>query len=187
MRICIDAGHGMGNRSAGRYDPGAVNGEVTEAALTLAYALALRDELIDRSYNVVMTRATAEQPTPLLSRAKFSQGCDVFISLHCDSFTNNLANGNQCIFVENEASKNLAYEITKELSESMDLRPRRNIGNQESGGKAVLKNSKAAASVLVECGFLSNDGEREKLIADEAPQIIARAIADAIDTATKND
>ena len=36
MRVGIDAGHGMGNRTWGVYDPGAVRGDVQEAHIALA-------------------------------------------------------------------------------------------------------------------------------------------------------
>jgi hypothetical protein len=41
-RICLDAGHGMSNVVAGRFDPGAVAGGVREADVALDWALAVR-------------------------------------------------------------------------------------------------------------------------------------------------
>ncbi|MBA4293493.1 hypothetical protein C0431_11055 [bacterium] len=37
-RICLDAGHGMSNVVAGRFDPGAVAGGVREADVSLDWA-----------------------------------------------------------------------------------------------------------------------------------------------------
>jgi N-acetylmuramoyl-L-alanine amidase len=146
----------------------------------LAYALALRDTLTDRGYAVIMTRASKTQAAPLMMRPRFSDNCDALISLHCDAFGNPEAQGNHCIFADNEQSENLGYLITKAIAEVLGLRPRRNIGNTESGGKAVLSGSRADASVLVECGFLSNANDFEKLTDDKAPLLIAQAIADAL-------
>ncbi len=39
-RICLDAGHGMSNRTPGVFDPGAVAGGVRKADVALDWALA---------------------------------------------------------------------------------------------------------------------------------------------------
>lgn len=39
-RICLDAGHGMSNRTPGVFDPGADAGGVREAGVALDWALA---------------------------------------------------------------------------------------------------------------------------------------------------
>lgn len=41
FRICLDAGHGNGNRTRGVFDPGAVAGGVREADVALDWVLAL--------------------------------------------------------------------------------------------------------------------------------------------------
>lgn len=77
--IVIDPGHG------GR-DPGALSGEVNEAALMLSFALLLKDVLDETGqFDVVLTR-DADEFVPLevrLSRARAAKA-DVFLSLHAD-------------------------------------------------------------------------------------------------------
>jgi N-acetylmuramoyl-L-alanine amidase len=88
--IVIDAGHG------GR-DPGAIaaSGDVTEKALTLAFARELRDQLVERGrVRVAMTRdddryLTLEQRAGVARRL----GASLFVSLHADSAPNPLARG----------------------------------------------------------------------------------------------
>jgi N-acetylmuramoyl-L-alanine amidase len=88
--IVIDAGHG------GR-DPGATStsGEVTEKALTLAFARELRDQLVERGrVRVAMTR-TDDRYLTLEQRANVARrlGASLFVSLHTDSAPNPLARG----------------------------------------------------------------------------------------------
>jgi N-acetylmuramoyl-L-alanine amidase len=88
--IVIDAGHG------GR-DPGATStsGEVTEKALTLAFARELRDQLVQRGrVRVAMTRDDDRYLT-LEARAGVARrlGASLFVSLHTDSAPNPLARG----------------------------------------------------------------------------------------------
>jgi N-acetylmuramoyl-L-alanine amidase len=68
MKICIDPGHGMSNRTRGTYDPGATHKEAgveyQEATIALRYALTLKDELRARRIEVFMTRDDADDHTP---------------------------------------------------------------------------------------------------------------------------
>ncbi|MFM5918344.1 MAG: N-acetylmuramoyl-L-alanine amidase [Novosphingobium sp.] len=78
--VVIDAGHG------GK-DPGAGTGELKEKDLTLALALALRDELVKQGgVRVALTRSDDTYLTleerPAIGR---KLGADLFISIHADS------------------------------------------------------------------------------------------------------
>lgn len=78
--VVIDAGHG------GK-DPGAGTGELKEKALTLALAIALRDELLRQGgVRVALTRSDDTYlmlgERPAIARAL---GADLFISIHADS------------------------------------------------------------------------------------------------------
>ena len=78
--VVIDAGHG------GK-DPGAASGAVHEKELTLALALALRDELIKQGgVRVALTRSDDTyvllDERPAIARRL---GADLFISIHADS------------------------------------------------------------------------------------------------------
>jgi N-acetylmuramoyl-L-alanine amidase len=88
--VVIDPGHG------GR-DPGAVSvsGSVAEKQLTLAFARALRDRLVERGrVRVALTRDSDTYLT-LEQRAGIARdlGASLFLSLHMDSAPNPLARG----------------------------------------------------------------------------------------------
>lgn len=86
--IVIDAGHGG-------VDPGAVAGGRHEADIVLAYARALREQLLRSGrFEVVMTRE-ADAFVPLRDRVAIAvdADADAFISLHADSLGEGSARG----------------------------------------------------------------------------------------------
>ena len=88
MKICIDPGLGLSNRTPGLYEPGATHTEGTtrfqETDIALKYALTLKDGLRARQIGVFMTRDDAIDPCPVGRRAARAEevGCDMLISIH---------------------------------------------------------------------------------------------------------
>ena len=99
MLIVVDAGHGGA-------DPGAVaeNG-IFEKDFTLAAALALEVMLIERGYDVVLSRR-ADKYLSLSSRSKLAQekNADLFISLHADHHQNRAIRGASVYTLSEKAS-----------------------------------------------------------------------------------
>lgn len=107
--ICIDPGHGMGNRRPGVYDPGATvnapppNGgkprEYSEAVIVMMWADMLRTLLMAAGHKVIRTRVDAADPAPVGRRSEVARkhGCDVFVSLHCNA-ANGVANGTETFY-----------------------------------------------------------------------------------------
>lgn len=77
--VVLDPGHGG-------VDPGAVAGDITEAALLLDVALDLGDALRDAGIESVLTRET-DVYVPVEGRASLARttGADIFVSLHADT------------------------------------------------------------------------------------------------------
>jgi N-acetylmuramoyl-L-alanine amidase len=120
--IAIDAGHG------GK-DPGAQgSGKTLEKEITLNYARALKDALLDTGrYRVVMTRWEDEY-LPLRDRTKFAKksGADLFVSLHADSAPSVSARGLSIYTLSEEASDSeaamlAAQENKVDMIYGMDL------------------------------------------------------------------
>jgi N-acetylmuramoyl-L-alanine amidase len=86
MKICIDPGHGMSNRSPGVFDPGCTHREngtlFQEADIVLKYGLSLKDVLRARGIDVFMIRDDSSDPAPvgLRARSAKSAGCDKYVS-----------------------------------------------------------------------------------------------------------
>ena len=81
MKICIDPGH------SGPFEPGACAGGFTEAALVMAIARFLEQELLLRGHEVRLTRDGPVADDELGWRAELANrwGADLYISIHCNS------------------------------------------------------------------------------------------------------
>lgn len=131
--------------------------------------------------NVVMTRTRDEalsesKREDLKYRAEFAAdtNTDLFVSIHQNSFPQESVHGAQVFYKkDSENGKALAVCIQKRLKEVADM------GNtripKADGSYYVLKNSKIP-SVIVECGFLSNNDERSRLLNQKYREHIAWAI-----------
>jgi N-acetylmuramoyl-L-alanine amidase len=180
MKICIDPGHGMSNRSAGIYDPGAVHTEngyqFQEAAIALRYCLALKDVLRAQGIDVFMTRDDDTDHTPVGQRPSMAKkaGCDALISIHLNDFDDDAANGLEVLY-GNTASKPLAERLQTELLQITGMKDRKIKSRPEL---AVLKFQGIA--VIIELGFIANDNDRNKLINAQVRDTVVRKIADCV-------
>lgn len=167
--IIIDAGHGG-------EDSGAVgtNG-VFEKDINLEIAFLMRDELVSRGYTVILSRGDdrmlyAEEENikgirkicDLKNRVKIFNSYEnaVVVSIHMNSFSSSKYYGTQIYHSENPDSKILAEKIMQSVRE--DLQPDNKRPLKSSNGIYILENTEHPI-VLVECGFLSNPDECEKL------------------------
>jgi N-acetylmuramoyl-L-alanine amidase len=177
MKVCIDPGHGMSNRQAGIFDPGATHTEAgvlyREADIALRYGIALRDAFRARGVDVFMTRDDASDPTPVGQRASMAKnaGCDLFISLHLNDFDDDSANGREVLYRDTQ-DKALAQKLQDALVAATKMRDRK---VKQRTDLAVLKFTGLA--VLIELGFIANDSDRAKLLNAQVRDTIVRAIA----------
>lgn len=181
--IGIDPGHGG-------VDPGAVskNG-VLEDNINLAIGLKLK-RLIEQSGGIaIMTReedvglytekskSLREKKTEdLLNRKKLIEeaGCEVFVSIHMNSFINSKYSGAQTFYYDgNPENERLATIIQDELRAVLDKDNRRVAAKRDD---VYLIKELEIPSVLVEAGFLSNPEEERLLQTEEYQEKIAWAI-----------
>lgn len=181
--IVIDAGHGD-------FDPGAVVDGVEEKWINLSISLALRDYFESAGYTVVMTRnddntladtsasGTAEKKrTDTHNRVKTVDSFDdsVLISIHQNAYRDVAQHGTQVFFgTLNEQSELLASCIQDSVRENIQPENQREI-KQGTDSIYLLTNTKAP-TVLVECGFMTNDEERADLLDEEYQRSIAYSI-----------
>ena len=180
MKVCVDPGHGMSNKSPGVFDPGCTHVEgghkFNEAEIVLKYGLALKDTLRSRQIDVFMTRDDQTDPTPVGSRAKRAKdsGCDRFVSIHVNDVEDEKANGLEVLF-DDKADEPLAKKMQAALIKATGLRDR---GVKQRNNLAVLKFKGPA--VLVELGFIANDGDREVMLDPAVREKVCTAIADVV-------
>ncbi len=177
MKVCIDPGHGMSNRQMGIFDPGATHVEngflFREADLALRYGLTLKDVFRAQQVEVFMTRDDSTDHAPVGGRATMAKnaGCDVLISLHLNDFDDDSANGVEVLFRDAD-DKALAQKLQQDaLVKTTEMRNRK---IKQRNDLAVLKFSGVA--VLIELGFIANDGDRTKLLDAQVRDAITRTI-----------
>lgn len=177
--ILIDPGHGG-------EDPGATANGISEKDINLSVAHKLKKCIEDNGGTAVMTR---EEDRSTGGDGKFSKledlkkrrnmakecGADIFVSIHMNKFTQEKYKGAQVFYsASNEESRILGEAIQKALPEIL------NDGNtrvaKKSDGNIFILNNVLVPSVIVECGFLSNSEEAEKLKNEEYQDKMAQAI-----------
>lgn len=178
--IVIDAGHGGS-------DTGAVGPTgLTEKEVCLAVALQTEKILQKEGMKVVMTRRTdvdvagrgASNVGELQARVdKTPPQANLFISIHCNAFTNPKSHGMETYHYGASAEgQRLAQLLNDELAKFGGLTNR----GVKAANFYVIKRSKCPAS-LIELAFITNP-EEEKLLADAKYQ---KKVAGAIATAVK--
>jgi N-acetylmuramoyl-L-alanine amidase len=185
--ILIDAGHGG-------MDGGAVSRRGTiEKHINLSISLKVRDKLKNLGYEVIMTRdedkglytqhkdVNRMKREDLNNRCKLKRdsNCDLFISLHQNYFNQSDCHGSQVWYSRNDESKRFAHIIQENLKKDLG-----NNSREEKEAKdayKILRCYTNIPSVIVECGFLTNPIEEEKLIAEEYQDAIAKSIVKSIE------
>jgi N-acetylmuramoyl-L-alanine amidase len=173
VKVCIDAGHGMGNKSPTVYDPGAVYSQHEEATLAIQYASALNRELIHRGHVTLLTRPGYDSVMPLGARAAKADGCDVLVSLHCNASISKEPAGSEVWYM---TDSKLAMSVCNAICGALRTK---NRGAKRSQSLAVLKTRVPA--ILVELGFMSNPQELALLTNPQSPGAAAQAIASALE------
>lgn len=176
--VVIDAGHGG-------VDAGKVAGKIKEKDINLQIALKLDKELKKLGYNTVLTRVDDNMPNNKQDEmwkrqtiANKSEG-DIFVSIHQNSSQSASAKGFQVYyFAKSEKSKSLATSIYNSIKNNVNQSTK--FEPLENTDYYVLRTTKMPA-VLVECGFLSNEGERWLLTTEDYQLKMAQGIANGID------
>ncbi len=180
----VDPGHG------GTF-PGRVNEDkVLEKEINLDIALKLDQLLEETGAQVIMTRRAdtdlippeskeekllLQQRADLEQRIKMSEQskADYFISIHCNSIPNDKWQGAQTFYnPEDPESQKLAQAIQQMLVEQLGDYDREALPREDT---YLFKNA-AVPTVIVECGFLSNQEEAAKLQDPAYQQQLAWAV-----------
>ena len=172
--ILIDAGHGG-------LDPGKVSGGTLEKDINLAIAQKLQSYLEQADAMVFMTRIddsdlARNKKSDMRSRklTADTSNADIFVSIHQNSYPSSSARGAQVFyFNHSDNSKRLAECIQAELRTFVNNDNKREVA--ENSSYYVLKRTTMPA-VIVECGFMTNPGEKQDLLDPEYQERIAWAV-----------
>ncbi len=182
--VIVDAGHGG-------EDGGAVSESgVMEKDINLSIALYLKDFLVQGGFRVMMIReddnAVYDSYAKTLREKKVSdihkrsEICNnsennIYISIHQNKFSQSKYSGAQVFYSEkSHLSKLLADNIRVSIRSLLQNGNERNIKPADDS-IYILKNAEVPC-VLVECGFLSNREELQKLESETYRQSMAYCI-----------
>ncbi len=187
--VVIDAGHG------GR-DPGKVGvNDILEKDLNLQIAKKVKMLLEKEKIKVIMTReedemlgeesADNKKLSDMKERVKIMNEAepDLVVSIHQNSFSDSSVSGAQVFYhTQSEEGKLFAESIQKALIEAVPDNKRQ---AKDNDSYYLLKYTDAPV-VIVECGFLSNPEEVQKLVEDTYQDKISNAIVNGIESCFMN-
>lgn len=178
--VVLDAGHGGD-------DPGKVGVEnVLEKDINLQITLILKEYLENAGVKVALTRedegglydddASGKKVQDMKRRIEVIDGAkpDLAVSIHQNSYPEEYVHGAQVFYYKgSKPGEELAESIQAQLIEKVDPENKRVIKPNDS--YYLLKKTNVPI-VIVECGFLSNYEETEKLSDSEYQDRVAWAI-----------
>lgn len=186
----IDAGHGGedGGCSSGNVLEKDLNLDVAERVSGLCSLLGINtvmtreeDTMLYDMYGDLTDYSGKKKIYDLKNRVKFTKesGADVYVGIHMNKFPDSSCRGMQIYYAE---KNDLSEELAKTVRE-------KSIAVLGEDGKRELKKGKTSVfvlshaecpSILVECGFLSNSSDLERLCTDEGKLQVAVIIAGGI-------
>lgn len=183
-KVVIDAGHGG-------LDSGKVGiGNILEKEVNLAIAWKVQENLELAGIETVMTRESdrglydeneenkKQQDMKKRCTVVNESGADLAVSIHQNSYTEESVCGPQVFYYEtSQKGKELAQILQGALNENLGIVRPREIKADHT--YYILKKTRIP-TVIVECGFLSNAEEAEKLTSEEYQEQVAEAICEGI-------
>jgi N-acetylmuramoyl-L-alanine amidase len=179
--ILVDAGHGGADNGTSAADG------TSEDGINLAISLQLYDLLRFCGFSVEMTRAedaavTDDTADPVRSwkvndmyaRLRQYDRADLTVSIHQNHFSDSRYSGAQVFYANTPGSKELAGQLQTAFVSTLNPGSRRAI---KKGEGIYLLDHIDCTGVLVECGFLSNPQEAEKLATKTYQQKVSAVIA----------
>lgn len=177
--VVIDAGHGSD-------DPGKIGiNQVLEKDLNLQIAKKVQKRLLGQGIHVVMTReddigfynesetnkkiADMKKRVALINETK----PDIAVSIHQNSYPQESIKGAQVFYYTHSKEGERAANVMQEALKVLDVNNKRLA--KENKTYYLLKKTEVP-TIIVECGFLSNTEEAEKLKSDAYQNQVAEAI-----------
>lgn len=173
-RVVLDPGHGG-------IDPGAVADDgVYEKTVNLALARRVRDFLEVAGVEVILTREADDYCPSLAERAALAnnEAADLFVSLHANSDRHPSCKGIELFYYPGSREGSTIAGAVKRVIDNRSVLAQCRV---KTSCYLVLKKT-AMPALLVEAGYLSNAGERRRLLNPAYREELARAVAEGIIT-----
>lgn len=175
--VVVDAGHG------GK-DPGKIGvNDVLEKDLNLAIAKRVQVGLEKEGIQVVMTRKEdVSEESKLGDMKKRVELINeihpaITVSIHQNSYSDPSVRGAQVFYFTHSKASEEAASVMQEMLRAYDSENTRQI---KANDIFYMLKKTEVPTIIVECGFLSNPTEAEKLTSEEYQQQMADAICKGI-------
>lgn len=187
--VVLDAGHGSSD--SGKVG---ING-VLEKDINLSISKKTKKYLEEKGIRVVMTRGKDEslaegengnrKVQDMKARVKRINDTkpDLAVSIHQNSYHEESIHGAQVFYYEHSESGEKDARILQEALLAVDPDNTRQV--KANTTYYLLKRTEVPI-LIVECGFLSNQEEAEKLASEDYQKEIAKAIANGIESCLKD-
>lgn len=183
VEVVLDPGHGES-------DPGKIGiNQALEKDINLKIAKKVQSRLEKEGVQVAMTREkdemlakegdTNKKIQDMKARVQLMNEISpkLVVSIHQNSYTDEKIHGAQVFYYAQSAEGKTAAEIMQKALLKVDESNKRQA--KEDSTYYILKRTKSP-TVIVECGFLSNQEEAELLVSDEYQEKLADAITEGI-------
>lgn len=181
MKICIDAGHGLG------YNPSPADNRYQEGTRMFVLQGFLKTALEEYGFEVVCTRKNVEESPSLYDRAAIGRGCDLLLSLHTNAVGSEVNDNVDyvCVFYPiSDDKKDLAQALSEVIASVMgtvqapQIRKRLNsAGNADYYGILRHAVSNGTSALLLEQSFHTNSAVTQWLLNDDNLRKLADAQA----------
>lgn len=176
--MILDAGHGG-------FDPGkiGINGAL-EKDVNLVLSQKIKKHLEDMGYRVLMTRENEDalagsKVEDLKTRVTLinENNPAIAVSIHQNSYSQENVHGAQVFYYTHSKGGEQAAKILQEAM--LEVEPENHRQAKANDTYYLLKKTKGT-TVIVECGFLSNQEEANLLVTEDYQEKMAAAVAKGI-------
>jgi len=173
INIVIDAGHG-GN------DFGASFENFTEKEIVSQITARIKSLNKNKDIEIVLTRAS-DIPVSLQERTQVINSIkpDLVLSLHVNASKDVEKSGVGLYIAKENASKERALELAQKLSARIRKNHHFAVSDINEAPLYVLRNSEAPA-IILELGYITNEGDRQYLTDGKQQNRIARTILECV-------
>ncbi len=176
--VILDPGHGG-------FDPGkiGINGAL-EKDINLVLSQKIKKRLEEMGFRVIMTRETEDaladsKVEDLKTRVTMinEKEPSIAVSIHQNSYSQESIHGAQVFYFTHSKSGEQAAKVLQ--AAMLEADPNNTRQAKANDTYYLLKKTKGT-TVIVECGFLSNQGEAGLLVTDEYQEKMAASVAKGI-------
>lgn len=184
--IVIDAGHGG-------IDGGVSDGNIKESDITLKIAYNLKDELEKDGYKVILTRHSKDalgedKKSDMEERKKIINKVNplITISVHINKFTSSNVRGVRVFYDDTNKYKTHGEIMQNTINSMINKKYINRVDLKAQGGDYFITKCSSSPSIIVECGFLSNENDKKLMLSNSYRIELSKAITTGVNNIFDN-